>query len=322
MNFEKELIYLLQKEFPLSSKPFEELAKKLNTTEEKILNLLKAWEKEGKLRQISAIFNPGFFKHSSSLFAFKVDNDNLSLAIEVINSHPGVSHNYLREHEFNLWFTLVVPPEKDLFKEVEELFKRSRAYDFLYLPILKVFKISAVFNVDEINEENGVFQSQQTKKEGEFTERDKLFVKVLQEPLPLTSEPFKELAKRLNCTEEEIFEWINLMKEKGGLRRFGALFKHHKMGLKRNVLVAWRVPEERIEEVGSALARYPFITHCYLRKSYPHWSYNLYTMCHFKEREEEENSLKRLSEEIQIQEFLPLKTLQELKKIRLKLFYC
>lgn len=316
--FEKELITILQRDFPLVSRPFKALAERLHTEEEKILEVLRKWQKEGKLRQISAIFNPAFFGHTSSLFAFKVPEEKLSLAVEVINSHPGVSHNYLRNHEYNLWFTLVVPPGEDLLEEAKRLFRESKASDYLYLPVLRVFKIAVIFNVEDQNgEEEKGGESFSRESVFNFTEKDREFVKVLQAPLPLVPEPFKELARVLSCKEEEIFQWLTFMKEKGGLRRYAGLFKHRKLGFKRNVMVAWKVPDRRIEEVGKKLSLYSFITHCYLRKSYPHWPYNIYTMCHFKEKEK----IEEIAEEIKIREYLALETIKELKKIRLKLFY-
>ncbi|MFN4196545.1 MAG: hypothetical protein ACK4FM_00865 [Caldimicrobium sp.] len=319
---EEKLISLLQKKFPLMSRPFLNLAEEIGLEEEQVLTILKKWQEEGKLRQISAIFNPSFFQHRSSLFAFKVKEEQLTNAIEIINAHPGVSHNYLRDYSYNLWFTLVVPPGVNLLKEVEKLFHLSRAEEYLFLPILKVYKIAVIFQ-----QENSVYEeeissieiSEKSPVTLNFSERDIDFVKVLQEPLPLTSYPFKEIAKKLNTSEEELFLWLEEMKKKGGLRRFAALFKHQKLGFKENIMVAWVVPENRIDEVVNKFSNYKFITHCYKRKSYPHFPYNLYIMCHFKK--DGEKVIKKLSQELKLPDYLPLKTIKELKKVRLKLFY-
>ncbi len=315
---EKKLIQLLQREFPLLSAPFLHLANQIGLKEEEVLEILQRWQEEGKLRQISAIFNPSYFRHKSSLFAFKVPEEKLKKAIEIINRHPGVSHNYLRNHAYNLWFTLVVPPEKDLLAEVEALFKESEASDYLYLPILKVFKIAVIFEQDTNGMEQDITLS---KEEGafEFTERDRFFVKILQEPLPLISQPFKKLADTFNISEKEIFDWLKEMKKRGALRRFAGLFKQHKLGFRKNIMVAWLVPQSKLEKVAQELSSLNFITHCYLRQSYPHFPYNLYTMCHFKEDGLE--IIQNLAKGLHISEYLPLETLKELKKIRLKLFY-
>lgn len=313
----KKLMHLLQREFPLISTPYLHLAELLEVEENEVLNILKTWQEEGKLRQISAIFSPSHFQHKSSLFAFRVPKEKLKKAIEAINAHPGVSHNYLRNYEYNLWFTLVVPPEIDLIKEAEELFKKSEARDFLYLPILKTFKIAVIFENENQTEPESPFL--ETKEIFTFSKRDIELVKALQEPLPIISEPFKGVAEKLNITEKEIFAWLNEMKKKGALRRFAGLFKHHKLGYKKNIMVAWLVPEDRLKEVVKKLCAKSYITHCYLRKCYPHFPYNLYTMCHF--REDGLTTIQSLSQELKLTNYLALETIQELKKIRLKLFY-
>lgn len=312
----KRLLFrLLQKEFPLSKRPFLAIAKRVGLKEVELISLLRDWEREGRLRQISAIFNPEYFGHRSSLFALKVSEKKLSLAIDRINSHPGVSHNYLRNHEYNLWFTLVVPKGKDLLEEAKALCQEFTDNGLLFLPILKKYKISVVFEVEQEGGED--FQSRRTFN---FTEDDVRMVKALQEPLPLVKEPFLVKAEELNCKIEDIFAWLKKMKRVGALRRFGALFKHERLGYKHNVMVVWQVEEKRVDEVAKSLSKIPEITHCYLRKSYPEFPYNLYTMCHFKEENFQEK-IKAWAHTLGVKNYLPLETLKELKKVRLKLFY-
>jgi len=317
LNLEAQrlLFRLLQKEFPLTKRPFLAIAKRVGLKEIELISLLSNWEREGRLRQISAIFNPEYFGHRSALFALKVGEEKLGLAIDRINSHPGVSHNYLRKHEYNLWFTLVVPQGKDLLKEASALCQEFSENGLLFLPILKKYKISVVFETGEEGAED--FQSIKTFN---FTEDDVRMVKALQEPLPLVKEPFAVKAEELNCKVEEIFTWLKKMKKVGALRRFGALFKHQRLGYRHNVMVVWQVEEKRVDEVAKSLSKIPEITHCYLRKSYPEFPYNLYTMCHFKEENFQEK-ITAWANTLGIKNYLPLETIQELKKIRLKLFY-
>ena len=311
----RALLKLLQREFPLTKRPFLAISRKVGLKEKELITILKNWESEGRLRQISAIFNPEKFGHKSSLFAIKVSAEKLSLAVERINSHPGVSHNYLRNHEYNLWFTLVVSQGKNLLDEARKLAADLADNGLLYLPITKKYKISVVFGVENDEEE-----SVEDKGDFNFTEEDVKFVKVLQEPLPLVKEPFSVKTEELNCGVEEIFVWLKRMKKTGALRRFGALFKHQRLGYKHNVMVVWQVEGERVDEVAKVLSKIPEITHCYLRKSYPEFPYNLYTMCHFKEENFYEK-IESWAKALGIKEYLPLKTLKELKKVRLKLFY-
>ncbi len=312
---EKRLLKLLQKNFPLENRPFLKIAQELGIKERELINYLDDLQKKGILRQISAIFDPSYFGHSSSLFACKVDENRLERAIEIINKHPGVTHNYLRDHEFNLWFILVVLPKKDVLEEGKKLAEEAGIKKLLYLPVLKIFKISTVFGLEE-----GGSNGTKIKRRFNFSEKDIEFVRILQEPLPLVEEPFRIIAEKLKIKEKDLFEWIKEMKEKGALRRFGALFKHDKIGLKNNIMVAWKVDKEKIDFVGKELARNSFITHCYKRKSYPEWNYTLYTMCHFKKKEEEK-IISELAKKYEIKDYILLRTIKELKKKRLKLFY-
>jgi len=319
---EKELLNIIQKEFPLEKRPFLKIGERLNIKEKEIIKYLEYLKKKRVLRQISAIFNPWFFGHRSSLFAFKVPSEKLDKAISIINKHPGISHNYLRNHNYNLWFILVSLPEKDPLNEADKLAKLCEVEDYLYLPALRTFKISTVFgdNISDFDKEENTDIETTVEANKNITEKDKILVKILQEPLPLVKTPFKEIAKSLGIKEEDLFLWIREMKEKGALRRFGALLKHHKLGFKVNVMVAWETKKDKIDFLIEELSKELFITHCYERKTYPNWKYNLYTMCHFKEKKEKEKIL-LLAQKYGIKNFIMLETIKELKKIRLKLFY-
>mgnify|MGYP001626160754 CR=1 FL=1 len=317
----KELLNIIQKEFPLEKRPFLKIGEKLNLKEQEVIEVLRYLQRKKILRQISAIFNPWFFGHKSALFAFKVPLEKLNKAISIINKHPGISHNYLRNHRYNLWFILVSLPEREPLSEADKLAKLCEVEDYLYLPALRTFKISTVFEDKNSAFDKEEFAEIETISIIEnISEKDKALVKILQEPLPLVKTPFKEMVKSLDIEEEEIFLWIREMKEKGALRRFGALLKHNKLGFKENIMVAWEVKEDEIESVIEGLSKELFITHCYERKTYPNWNFNLYTMCHFKEKNEK-NKISQLAKKYGIKNFVMLETIKELKKIRLKLFY-
>jgi len=312
---EKKLFKLVQNNFPLVKKPFDELGKKTGLSENEVISILTSWKEKGILRQISAIFEPSFFGHKSALFAFKVPNSYLKIAKEVINNHPGVSHNYLRNNEYQLWFVLVVPPGKDLLEEAKFLAKRSKVSDMLYLPIIKTYKISTTFGIP-----SGEIHLINPKKN--FSLKDIQIVKALQEPLSLSSEPFSIIAKNLNINEEDIFNWIKEKKQIGALRRFGALIKPNKIGLKFNLLIAWEVKDPiKKEKLGRFLSQQSFVSHCYERKSYKHWPFNIYCMCHFS-KSDEIQIINKIAQRFKIENYVILETLEELKKIRLKLFYC
>ncbi|MDE0832461.1 MAG: Lrp/AsnC family transcriptional regulator, partial [Nitrosopumilus sp.] len=115
---DKELLNEIQWTFPLVTRPFDAIAKKFDTTPEIIKEKLKNLKEIGVLRQLSAIFDTRKLGYTSSLVAMEIEHDELDHVASQINRHPGVSHNYERDHQFNLWFTLAVPPGADLNDEL------------------------------------------------------------------------------------------------------------------------------------------------------------------------------------------------------------
>jgi len=205
---------------------------------------------------------------------------------------------------------------ESLEKEVAQLSERCGARKILILPIIRVFRIAVVFDLEEGQAGNGTFSRlKETLIPDEKTIR---LVRATQEPLPLVPRPFARVASEAGVSEEELLSWIREMLSRGIMRRFAGLVRHRKAGFRENVMVAWQVPENRLEKVGLALAQEPGITHCYQRKTYPEWPYNLYTMLHV--REKASLRVKELAEKYGLSHYLALRTLREYKKVRLKLF--
>ncbi len=326
MVMEKEdraLLDEVQRRFPLKPAPYQVLAERLGLREEEILRRLARIKEEGLLRQISAIFNPQALGYRTTLVAASVRPEKVSQAASVINAYPGVSHNYLRHHPLNLWFTIAVPPGDDLEETVAGLLKRAGAEKYLILPIKRVFHIAVVYDFGENGSETPAPQAKRKTplKDSLPDQKTVTLVRLTQEDLPLVSRPFEELGKKGGLGEEEVLSWLKEGLDTGLIRRFAGLVRHTRAGLKGNVMVAWRVPEERLEEVGGALAAERRVTHCYERKAYPDWPYNLYTMVHAKDEKEALKTVTHLASALEIRDYLPLKTLKELKKVRLKLFW-
>jgi DNA-binding Lrp family transcriptional regulator len=144
---------------------------------------------------------------------------------------------------------------------------------------------------------------------------DRQILIVTGEGLPLTSEPFRDIAEKLKIKQEDVIFRLKKLIKEGFVRRFGALVNHRKVGLIANAMVVWRVPQERIEEVGMILSGFNEITHCYQRKTIPgRWEYNLYTVVHGYSYEEVELMIKKLSETVNINDYLTLFSIKEFKK--------
>ena len=129
-DLDKELLNEIQWTFPLVTRPFDAIAKKFDTTSEIVKERLNNLKEIGVLRQLSAIFDTRKLGYTSSLVAMEIEHDQLESVANQINRHPGVSHNYEREHQFNLWFTLAVPPGSDLKTEIEKILRASKGVEF------------------------------------------------------------------------------------------------------------------------------------------------------------------------------------------------
>lgn len=320
---DKMLLTEVQRRFPLETRPYEALAQRLSLTEKEVLERLQKLKKEGILRQISAIFNPQALGYQTTLVAAEIPQERLSKAVKVINAYPGVSHNYLRDHLFNIWFTIAVPPGEDLETVLASLLSQAGVKNYLPLPIKKVFHIAVVH---DLGPENGAEEEKNISPGGSIKSippdaRTISLVRLTQEDLPRVERPFLALAQKGGFTEEEILSWLKKGLETGIVRRFAGLVRHTKAGVRGNIMVAWKVPAEELETIGKNFSREKKITHCYERLSYPSWPYNLYTMVHGKDEKEALKTVKDLALRFGLTDYLPLVTLKELKKTRLKLFW-
>ena len=145
-------------------------------------------------------------------------------------------------------------------------------------------------------------------------------VRALQEDLPVTAQPFDEVAKVVGMEQEEVLNQIRQWKEDGTVRRIGASVRHHKIGFTANGMVVFALAPERIEEAGNLLAEYKQVSHCYQRPEAPGWPYNLFAMTHCRTKEELDEIVKEMAEKIQPREHGVLVTTAEYKKTNVKYF--
>ena len=149
---------------------------------------------------------------------------------------------------------------------------------------------------------------------------DKKIIQLSQGDLPLDLKPFSLMARKIGITEEELLSRIRSLKARGVIRRFGATLKHQEAGFGANAMVAWKVPEDRVDEIGNALAGFREVTHCYQRRVEKDWLYNLYSMIHGDTKEECYQIAKRMSETTGVKDYVLLFSEKEFKKTSMKYF--
>ncbi len=322
-ELDKELLNEIQWTFPLVTRPFDAIAKKFDTTPQIVKEHLNHLKEVGILRQLSAIFDTRKLGYTSSLVAMEIEHDKLEHVASQINRHPGVSHNYEREHQFNLWFTLAVPPGSDLKTEVDKFNVLKGIKKVRMLPTLQLFKIGV--KLDMVDEKKHDVAPTEEKKEiknvkFEPTEQDKDFIRELQKDMEIIDEPFVKAANNLGITENELFEKMKHYEDNGIMRRFAAILRHRKVGFTANGMIVWKVPEDRISEVGEKLGAFPQISHCYERPTYSDWPYNVFSMIHCKTQDEAHEMAKTIQDQINVDEYRILFSSREFKKIRVEYF--
>jgi DNA-binding Lrp family transcriptional regulator len=300
---DKKLLNEIQWVFPLADRPYLEIATRHGISEQDAMSRIKALKKMGLVRQINAIFDTRRLGYKSA--------------------HSGVSHNYERNHEYNMWFTLAVPPGSDMKQDLDSMATLDGVIKYRVLPTLKLYKIGV--RLDMLNEDSEKPMPTDEVKElnpekVQLTDRDKEFVRELQKDLAVVPEPFNELANNLGITTEALFAKAKEYEKIGIMRRFAAILRHRDAGFVANGMVVWNVPEDKIDEVGFKLAAFPQVSHCYRRPVYPDWRFNLFSMVHARSLEAAERMAVEMSSIIGIKDYQILFSSREFKKERVKYF--
>jgi siroheme decarboxylase len=322
---DKKLLNLLQGSFPLAQRPFAEVAQAASLTEADVLARTQRLLDERIIREITPIFDTRVLGYSSMLVAAKVDPEHPWRAAKIINSHPGVSHNYLRDHEFNLWFTIATEPESKLGLQgsLDVLQRLTGAQSVRQLPTLRLFKIRMDLEMEKGTDALAVAAEAIDHKEPEaieLSERDLDVIRATQGPMEATAQPFARAAADLDMPVTELLEHLEGMRERRALRRVAAILFHRRAGFSANGMGVWKVPEDRILELGPRMSSYRGISHCYQRPTYPDWPYSVFTMAHGRSKEECDAILDSIAADTGIEERRTLYSSTEFKKIRLRYF--
>ncbi|MFA6137008.1 MAG: Lrp/AsnC family transcriptional regulator [Sulfurimonas sp.] len=317
----QEILSRIQKQFPLVARPFKVIADELNMSEDEVISILQDEKKNGIIRQTSAIFDTKRLGYNSSLVAFKIPHDKIDDAVKIINSHPGISHNYERNHDFNIWFTVAVGPDSTLGldKTVAIIAKLTEAQDYIMLPTLKLFKISVKLDTTG-NDEKKERVKRVVHTEMELSALHHEVIQRIQYDIEIVAEPFKKIVEELGIDYNRLFEILQQLQEAGIMRRFASILNHRKAGFSANAMVVWDVNEEQGNEIGERAAAFSAVSHCYLRPKYPNWQYNLFTMVHGKSMEETNGIIEEMAKEIESNSHMPLYSSREFKKVRIEYF--
>jgi siroheme decarboxylase len=324
-DLDRKLLNLMQGSFPLEPRPFAAVATAAEVSELQVLTRVQRLLDERIIRQVTPIYDTRALGYGSMLVAAKVDPENPWQAAKIVNSHPGVSHNYLRNHDFNMWFTLAVEPDSRLGLDgtLGVLQRLTGAESIRQLPTLKLFKIRMDLEMEggtnELTSE-GVAVEPVDLEPVPYDELDKDVIRATQGDMPVISEPYAPAAARLGMGTAALLEHMQGMRERGLLRRVAAILYHRRAGFSANGMGVWKVSPEQISELGPRMASFRGISHCYERPTYEDWPYSVFTMAHGRSKEECDAVLDAIAEQTGIHERATLYSSTEFKKIRLLYF--
>jgi DNA-binding Lrp family transcriptional regulator len=327
---DQQLLRAIQREVPLSPRPYAQIAAQLGRDEEWVLQRVRALREGGVIREISGILDAPALGYRQALVAMELPPARLDDAGELVARHPGVSHCYGRRGgKHNLWFTLAVSPQSALGLErtVARLSELCIASAYLILPTIKRYKLRMEFFGESAKNDDACFPETTAPNSKlmpdavppSLSEDQISAVRALQIDLPCCQEPFASLASDAGMTVERLLELAKELLVRGFMRRYAAVLHHRAAGAEANVMVAWRVAPAAADAAGARCAAVVAVSHCYLRPTAPDWPYNLYTMIHGRSRADCELAIAELAAVTGLGDRCELWTDREYKKQRVRL---
>ena len=330
-DLEQHLLAIIQDAFPLEKRPYQVLADQLGSDEQSVFAAVEGLRKSGIIRRIGGVYDSEAQGFISRLCAGKVptiasgaaDDNALEKFAAAVNEIPAITHNYVRSHEYNVWFTVIAQSEEEIQKIVDDVCAKTELHDVHVLSATKKYKINTVMG--------GVVRQvlQSCKIPARIlSDSDRTRIHIACDDIPHSLTPFKDWG--VSC--EELREDLALKR----MRRFGAILRHQEAGFADNAMVCFRLDERREtkdersvilseqseskDPAGAILAQKPYISHCYERPSFEGFPYTLYAMMHAQSVEELDRYIKEAAESIGNPDYVVLHSVRELKKTSYRFF--
>jgi DNA-binding Lrp family transcriptional regulator len=325
-DLDKRLLNLMQGSFPLAPRPYAEVARAAQIEEDEVLRRVQRLLDERIIREVTPIYDTRALGYKSMLVAAKIDPEHPHRAARIVNSHPGVSHNYLRNHDFNLWFTIAVEPDSRLGLDgtLDVLQRLTGAESIRQLPTLKLFKIRMDLEMEAGTDKLAAAAAEAAEpaetEPQPYDDFDVAVIRATQGPMQVIPEPFAPAAAQLGLDQARLLEHMHGMVERRLLRRVAAILYHRRAGFSANGMGVWKVPDDRIPEIGPRMASFRGISHCYQRPTYEDWPYSVFTMAHGRSKDECDAILDAIAADTGIEDRATLYSSTEYKKIRLHYF--
>lgn len=298
-SLQQTLLNDYQRDFPLCSTPFSEIAQKNNIDVATVLKTIEDLIDAGSVTRVGPVFRPNTIG-VSTLAAMQIPQNELEAVADLINQYQEVNHNYEREHDFNLWFVATASNQQHLEATIQDIENRT-GHAVMRLPLLKEYHIDLGFKMPLKDKQSIVpakhKSTPQIIKLSILPDDDlqQQLIAEIQSGFPLVERPYAEIAKKLSIDENEVTRRIDIMLTAGVIRRIGVVVRHRELGYRANAMLVWDVADNKVDELGKFLSKEDCITLCYQRPRYqPSWPYNLFTMIHGKDKQTVEQCIQEI----------------------------
>lgn len=306
---DRAIINAFQGGFPVVEHPFEPAAtalrnRSIDLTADELLSRIQTLDDEGVLTRFGALVNAEEIGGTATLVAMHAPEDRFDEITEQVNAHREVAHNYEREHpHLNMWFVVSVA-DSDRVEQVLDAIESETGQQTYNMPKQREFRVEAKFFLDgPINDGDidcsglgpgpDVTPSDRTT----ITPDERELVLTIQDGFPLTPTPYLDIAESIGQSQEWVLETIARFDREGKIRRVGVIPNHYALGYTENGMTVWNVPDERVSEVGPAIASLGYVTHCYQRPRHEGvWPYNFFAMTHGRSESESQARIERVHE--------------------------
>ncbi|MFC3477225.1 siroheme decarboxylase subunit beta [Halobacterium litoreum] len=304
---DRAVLNAFQGGFPVVEHPFEPAAHALRSrgvemTPDDLLDRVRTLDDEGVLTRFGALINAEEIGGSASLVAMHAPEEEFDEIADTVNDHREVAHNYEREHpHLNMWFVVSVADEdrvESVLAEIED----ETGQETYNLPKQREFRVEAKFLVDGPVSDGDVDLSHlgttpEPTDRGTITPAERDLVLAVQDGLPIVETPYRAVADDIGKDSEWVVQTLRRFNEEGKVRRVGVIPNHYALGYTENGMTVWDVPDEKVNEVGPAVASLDFVTHCYERPRHDGvWPYNFFAMTHGRSEEESEQRIEQVRE--------------------------
>lgn len=344
---EQNLLNIIQDEFPLEPRPYQVMAEQLQQAnpaefcaigETDVFLAVERLRESGIIRRIGAVYDSRKLGFTSRLCCGKVPEMALDVFAAAVLDEPSITHNYVRNHAFNVWFTVIGRSAEDIAAVVQELQQQTALTDVHILDSKRMFKINTVMGKNAGTHEVPACEKTAHEHKLDFTVSETNPASLLSQPalrkcralfagdFPHTLTPYATIASQISSetsvevSESQVVAEIRRDLNSKIARRFGAVLRHQKAGFAENAMVVFEVDENAVEQAGQLLSAEPQVSHCYERNSFDGFPYNLYTMIHGTDAEQLHSTIMKIIDKFNNPAYCVLRSVKELKKTSFNYF--